>query len=386
MPFDDEFDNELDGELASGFPPPAADRLWRHPSELFRAPPRIWSVALVAAVAGAVLGTGITFAFVDEQDDRPAIEVVQSPVELPGAQAREDDIAEVAERVRPAIVQVRIRRGGQGAWASGFFFRDDGHVLTSEHLINGAEALTVVLDDGEELAARLIGADADTDVAVVKVDGGPYTTARLGVATAVRVGMPVVAIGTGQTGAVAVSAGVVSALGRSIERPGKITLLDMIQTDTRLAPGTAGGALLDRAGGVVGLTAAGAPASGDGAMGYATRISIVRAIAEEIIKAGRVVHPWLGIEGADLQTPAAQRLGVTGGVDVTRVVPRGPADGAGMAAGDVVVTLNGDAVSSMSNLLLLLRSHKTGDEVSVGYLRKGRRVERRLTLVERPPA
>jgi S1-C subfamily serine protease len=378
------FDDELDDELASGPPPPAADRLWRHPSELFHAPPRISSVALVAALAGAVLGTGITIALVGERDDRPAVQVIQSSLRPPGAGAPEEAVAEIAERVHPAIVHLRMERGEDDAWASGVLFRDDGHIITSEHRVAGHDSVSVLLSDGKEVPGRLVGADADTDVAVVKIDGGPYATAPLGIATPLRIGTPVVAIGTEPTGTVTVSAGVVSALGRSIERPGKIALLDMIQTDARMAPGGAGGALVDLTGGVVGLTAAGAAPASQGMLGYATRIFIVRTTADEIIRAGRVAHPWIGIEGADLGAEDAQRMGVPGGVSVKRVIPRGPAEIAGLAEGDVLLTVNDDAVQSMTGLLLLLRSHRTDEEVRVSYLRKGRRMQRTVTLVDRP--
>jgi S1-C subfamily serine protease len=299
-----------------------------------------------------------------------------------------DGVVAIAEAVSPAIARVEVS-GEQRSTGSGVLFRDDGHLLTNAHVVEGGGSITVVLADGSEHRGRLVGSDSLTDIAVVAVEGDePYPVAELGTAAKLQVGQSAVAIGSplGLIGSASVTTGVVSALGRRVPSPDGPPLLDMIQTDAAIAPGSSGGALLDRSGTVIGITTAIA-VSNEGAdgFGFATPIDIARAVAEDIIATGRATHVWLGIEGRDLDAASARDAGVDGGAVVESVVEGGPARRAGMAPGDVIVTFSGESLPSMSALVIALRERDPGEVVDLEVLRDGERITISVELGTRPP-
>src|SRR4051812_28439710 len=241
-------------------PLPPEDRLWRHPSEVGaeagltggtpvvpaarrHAAPRRWPLALVSGLVGALLATGLTIAAgrLDEPREKVVVER-QGPARLVSGTVQ-DEVVAVAERIRPAIVQLLVDRTSGQASGSGVIFQSDGHVLTNAHVVSGAKTATVILSDGRNLEGTVVGTDADTDIAVLKVDGGPFPTAPLGSATKLRAGEECIAIGSplGLAGGPSVSVGVVSALGRSLDTEGDKHLYDMIQTDAAISPGSSGG-------------------------------------------------------------------------------------------------------------------------------------------------
>jgi serine protease Do len=397
MPFDDGLDDE--DEPAYRPPLPPDDRLWRHPSEVAVetavAPParpsyatHAWLITLVSGLVGALLATSLVAVAGGFEDGR-TVHVVEREA-APVSPVRDDgqpvSVTDVAERVRPAIVQIMVQTATGRGSGSGVLFRDDGHILTNEHVTQGSRHLTVVLADGRRVDGEVIGRDADTDIAVVKIDGGPYPTAILGTATLLRTGDGCIAIGSplGLAGGPSVSVGVVSALGRSVEAEGE-HLYDMIQTDAAIAPGSSGGALLDRAGAVIGVTTAIAVSdAGAEGVGFATPIDIARSVAAELIETGRATHVWLGVEGADLDQKTADELHVVGGAAIKRVLDDSPAAAAGFEPGDVVVAIDGTAVKTMAGLVVALRTHEVGDRVALTFLRDGRQRDLTVTLRERP--
>ncbi|MBW3548324.1 MAG: S1C family serine protease [Actinobacteria bacterium] len=407
-------DRNGDGDEVAGFraPPPPDDRLWRHPSEVEpagpaalrpraggRPSPNPWPVALVSGLVGAALTLGVVASTGALHDRRNAGVVVPRSVPPaaaePGAGAGagagvndSDGVVSIAEAVSPAIARVEVS-GPQRSTGSGVVFRRDGHLLTNAHVVEGAESINVVLADGSEHRGRLVGSDPLTDIAVVAIEAdGPFPTAELGSAVDLRVGQSTVAIGSplGLIGGASVTTGVVSALGRRVPSPDGPPLLDMIQTDAAIAPGSSGGALLDRSGSVIGITTAIALSQeGADGFGFATPIDIARAVAEEIIATGQATHVWLGIEGRDLDHRSARDAGVDGGAVVESVVEGGPAGAAGLAAGDVIVGLSAETVPSMSVLVIALRDLDPGEVIELEVLRDGDRITIPVTLGARPP-
>ena len=266
--------------------------------------------------------------------------------------------------------------------------RDDGYLLTNAHVVQGAERITVVMADGSELEGKLVGEDDVTDIAVVKVESPePFATAVLGSASHLQVGEPAIAIGSplGLAGGSSVTTGVVSALGRQVQGQDGEPLLDMIQTDAAISPGSSGGALLDATGAVIGITTAIAVSDvGPEGLGFATPVDIAKSVAEEIIRTGRAVHVWLGVEGGDLDRPSALREGVPGGAVVRRVIPDSPADNGGLEDRDVILAVGNEPIASMSGLVIALRNLEPGDVVELVYLRGSERHTVAVTLVERP--
>jgi S1-C subfamily serine protease len=406
---------EDDADDLGGLPLlPPDDRLWRHPSEVAHNPlpaaaslfagggsdvgadgtirlatdRRVWAVALVAGAVGAFLVVAIQLAGGGLHTTKTirTIEEMGAQNVPPGgattATTSSDQLVEtVADRVRPAIVRLEVQSPGGTASGSGILFRSDGEILTNEHLTHNATHITVVTARGRSYDGVLVGSDQETDVAVVRVLGtGPWPVAVLGSATGLRTGQSVLAIGSalGLEGGPSVSRGVVSALGRSVNSADGAALLDMIQTDAAVVDGSSGGALVDLNGEVVGLctdislggaTPTTVPVMQESFLGFATPIDIAHQIAEELIETGRARHVWLGILGADLDPVRADTLNLDGGALVQKVQAASPAEKAGLQPGDVIATVDGSPVVSVSELMVSLRAHEPGDQVVLGVLR-----------------
>ena len=387
-------------DVGCSVPPPLDDRLWRHPSELRvlglapaeRRRSTLWW-ALLAGVAGALVTLAVLALLgeLDGDDDRAAPAAIRQaarPVLAPVAGSA--SVVRIVEEVRPAIAEVRVEGAASASSASAVLYRDDGHLLTNAHVVEGADSVEVALADGTTHAARVVGSDEVTDIAVLRIPaapaGEPYPTAVLGTAVDLAVGQPVVAIGSplGLAGGSSVTTGVVSALGREVEAEGT-TLLDMVQTDAAISPGSSGGALLDGTGAVIGITTAvGVSEVGADGLGFATPVDVARSVAEDIIATGHAVHAWLGVRGSDLDQRSADDLGVRGGARVEHVVDGSPADEAGVTPPDVIVGVEDEVVGSMSALVIALREREPGDEVALEVLRGGDRRRVTVTLEERP--
>jgi S1-C subfamily serine protease len=362
---------------------PPDDRLWRHPSELAsqsrprkgrrRGDGRLLPIATLSGVIGALLATGVlsvTGTMRTRTDTiRTVVQREASPLAVPVAAGA--GIVEVAEKAKPAVVEVHLDKNEQPE-GSGVVFRSDGHILTSAHSVGDARSVRVVLADGDALDATVVGRDPDTDLAVLKVERAGMATAALGSAAGLKVGHVAIVVGS------SLALGVVSALGREVSVPNGPLLLDMIQTDAPVAPSSSGGALVDAAGGVIGITTA-----VDG-VGYATPIDLARDVADQLIATGTVVHPWLGVEGDDLDTDDAHDLGVDGGAVVRRVREGSPAAAAGLGPRDVIVAVDGATVQSMSALKVAVRGRRPGQAIDLRFLRGGKEQRVVATLAPRP--
>lgn len=377
---------------------PPDDRLWRHPSELKRlasvrratGEPRMLVVAALAGAIGALLGGGLVGVLVRTGgDDRPPrpVEQVATPVSVMARPGEQLDVAAMVAAVAPALAQIEAERRTGRSKGSGVIWRSDGLLLTNQHLVAGAQRITVTLADGRRQEGRLIGADVATDLAVVKIAGEGLPVATVGSATALRVGQPAVAVfaATGGSSGPMVTSGIISALGREVPRSSMPPLLDMIQTDTQAPPGGTGGALLDETGAVIGITTdLGDTADGPASIAYATPIDIARVVATQLLESGEVAHVWLGIDGQDLDPATAERLGVQGGVLVKGVWAGSPAAECQLRPGDVVTGIGDEPVTSMTSLVVLLRLRAPGDVVTVRYSRDATSRITRTELVERP--
>jgi S1-C subfamily serine protease len=388
-------------------PPPPDDRIWRHPSEvgtgqvehpsgvrLVRTAPPMpvgptLRVALIAALGGSLLTWAIV-AITGGIGER-VVEVIEREA-VPGLRAANrtlpNDVVQIAEDVRPAITRIEVVQMGGSGSGSGVLFRDNGYLLTNHHVVGDADQIVVITSDGREYDGELVGGDPETDIAVVKIAGDkPFPVAVLGTATELRVGQPAIAIGSplGLRGGPSVTVGVISALGRRVDSAVGPSLLDMIQTDAPIAPGSSGGALLDTSGAVVGVTTAIAVSEvGAEGLGFATPIDVARAVAEDLINDGNVRRVWMGIEGIDLAAGEADELGVDGGALVENVFDDSPASAAGLANGDVIVQIDDERVSSMSELVVVLRTYEPGARVTLEVLRDGELISREVVLGERP--
>jgi len=330
------------------------------------------AMALIVAsgVAGAVLAVGVlaaTGSLGTRIKSHDVVERVRPALVTTGT--TDADADRLAQAVAPSIVRLRVD-GTTSRVGSGVVFRDDGHVLTNAHVIGGATTITATTASGHTVTAKVVGTDDDTDIAVLKLDGnGPFTPAVLGTTDGTAVGDPTVAVGAN------VSSGVVSALGREITPEAGATLVDMIQTDAEIDAASSGGALLAADGSVIGITTAYA---GNSRLGFATPVDVARAVADDLLEVGRVRDVWLGIKASSAPDG--------GGVAVAEVITAGPAQQAGLTAGDVVRRVDGHPVATMSALRILLRRNHPGDPVPIVYDRNGTRHTAVVVLTERPPS
>jgi len=286
-------------------------------------------------------------------------------------------VIHAVETVGPAVVKIDAGRGG----GSGVLFTPDGLILTNSHVVEAGGLLTVVMTDGRSLRADLIGRDADTDLAVIRVDGASLPFATLGDSRAVRVGQIAIAIGNPYGFHHSVTAGVVSALGRSLRARSGRLMDDIIQTDAALNPGNSGGPLVTTRGEVIGVnTATILPAQG---LCFAIASNTARYVAAKLIRDGRIRRSYIGLAGQTVPIPRAvareNQLAVTSGVFIVSVEPGSPAAAAGLKDGDVVLAFADVPVTGVDDLHRLLTEDRIGVPTAVTILRAARR--RRITVV-----
>jgi S1-C subfamily serine protease len=362
-------------------------------------------LSAVLASGGTVLTLSATGAF-----DRPAAPAAtpggstvsaRQPVALDESSATID----VAANVSPAVVQISttgtedtqfgvIPETGVG---SGVIYDEAGWILTNRHVVEGSGGLEVELKDGRTFSGRVYGIDTLTDLAIVKIDADDLSAAALGDSEALKVGQLVIAIGSPLgTYSNSVTSGIVSAKGRSIVAEGSTQPLNnLIQTDAAINPGNSGGPLLDAAGHVVGINTA--IARDSTGIGFAIPINIAKPIMEQAVAGEELARPYLGVryEPVTVQLAREQNLPVEEGAlvrpgtaaDGSRtpaVEPGGPAAEAGLEAGDIIVSIDGQAVDSEHPLDATLSQHAPGLTVPIEVLRDGERIALEVTLGTRP--
>jgi S1-C subfamily serine protease len=286
-------------------------------------------------------------------------------------------VIHAVETVGPAVVKIEAGRGG----GSGVLFTPDGLILTNSHVVEDGGPLTVVMTDGRSLRADVIGQDADTDLAVIRVDGSAMPFATLGDSRAVRVGQIAIAIGNPYGFHHSVTAGVVSALGRSLRAKSGRLMDDIIQTDAALNPGNSGGPLVTTRGEVIGInTATILPAQG---LCFAIASNTARFVASRLIRDGRIRRSYIGLAGQTVPIPRAvareNQLAVTSGVFIVSVEKDSPAATAGLRDGDVVLAFAGTPVTGVDDLHRLLTEDRIGEPAAIVILRSARR--RQVTVL-----
>jgi S1-C subfamily serine protease len=350
---------------------------------------------IVGGIAGAIVATLIAFPLARlTAPDRPAVERQVAGRIPTSGEGGTSSIVDIAAQARPWVVNIAVgidspTLGGFQAegLGSGVILRSDGHILTNAHVVEDASDIEVTLASGEKLNARVVASDTETDIAVVKVDRSDLPAAVIGSVKNLRVGDVAVAIGSPLGFEQSVTAGIISALGRTVQRPGSGSpLVDMVQTDAPVTQGNSGGALVDGRGSVVGInTAIGAsPEVGAEGIAFATPIDVAAAVARELISTGRATHPWLGVTGGDITPEAAQEFGQEQGALIIEVVPDSPAARAGIKPNDVIVSFDGERIDSMDDLVVAIRQHRVGERVSMVLVRGGQRMTIQATLGDKP--
>lgn len=332
-----------------------------------------------------------------------------------GAQVAADQLSQAfsaaAQRVIPAVVNIStttVVATGPGLLLREFFGRDlqgllrglerevhslgsgclispEGHILTNYHVISGAQKITVTLADDREFEAEVIGVDPPTDLAVIKIDGADLPYLTWGDSTALQIGEWVLAIGSPFGLSHTVTAGIISATGRS--ETGIIGYEDLIQTDAAINPGNSGGPLVNLRGELIGInTAIASQSGGSVGVGFAVPSALARQVARQLIESGRVVRGWLGIIPRDVTARLMRRysLATGSGVFVEAVYRGHPAMNAGIEPGDVIIAWGDEEVTSVRELARLVAHSPAGTQVQVVWLRGKQRMEGTVTVAQQP--
>lgn len=351
---------------------------------------------LCGILSTAVLlgGCGIGNTANTQKEEQPAA-AVQQEVKLSGA--RNTPVVVAAQKVGPAVVgitnkayvrdffnRVQLTERGTG---SGVIYDKSGLIATNNHVVEGAQEIIVSLTDGRSVKGKVLGADAATDLAVVKIDvDGDLPVADFGDSSTLQVGEPAIAIGNplGLEFRGSVTVGVISALNRSIELGDrKFTL---IQTDAAINPGNSGGALVNADGEVVGINSAKVAVSGVEGIGFAIPVNSAKPILDELANHGRIARPYIGASLIDKDISARYGfdLDLHGGIFVMKIVTNGPVYNAGMRPGDIILTFDGAKVETVPELRAKLAEKKVGDVVTIVVLRAGIERSLQVTLQEMP--
>jgi serine protease Do len=343
---------------------------------------RAFVLGLGMFVALVLLGLGCTAPTISQPTPPPAVATLPS-------------VTDVVQRIGGSVVSITTegvnysyfleptpRRGA----ASGIIFSPDGSIITNNHAVDKAQKIKVLLPDGRIFDATLQGRDPFSDLAVVKIAADKLTAVTLGDSDKLEVGQSVVAIGNALdlTGSHTVTLGIISALGRSIQVGNNPILHDIIQTDAAINPGNSGGPLVTLDGEVVGINTA--MIGGAENIGFAVSSATAQPVITELIKHGKIIWPWLGVDAITLTPLIASELGLTvkEGVLIQQVYTGGPLAKTGLAERDIITVLADTQTKSVKELQAVVRSHRVGEEVEIKFIQGGKTKTAKLILEQTP--
>lgn len=312
-----------------------------------------------------------------------------------------DPVISVSDKVQPSVVNIRtksvmsdlyhedVKVSGLG---SGVIFRKDGYIITNNHVIEDAKEIWVTIGTDKDVRGVVVGTDSETDLAVIKVDRKDLQVADWGSVKDLKVGELAIAIGSPYGFERTVTAGIISALNRTVTFPGgngssAKTYTNLVQTDAAINPGNSGGALCDSDGRIIGINALIYSQTGgyDG-IGFAIPIDTARNVADQLIETGKATHPYIGILGTtvDKDYAEAHNLKIEEGAVIAEVLKGSPADTAGLKKGDIITKLDDEKIKDMESLIVSIRNRKVGDKVKVIYYRDNKSQTVELELAEKP--
>ena len=307
-------------------------------------------------------------------------------------------IADVVAKVKPSVVAINTevvtldifnRPFTQEGDGSGWIISEDGIIITNNHVVEGADNITVTLDDGRTFPANMnkVATDPLADLAVIRIDAEKLPAASIGDSSKLRVGDWVVAIGNALGEGINATNGIVGRKGASITVDQGQTLYDLIQTNAAINPGNSGGPLVNMAGEVIGITSAKLSAVGIEGIGYAISTNEAMSIIQQLINTGYVIRPWLGVSLYAVDQFVVQRydLAISKGAFIVYVAPGSPADKAGLKTGDVITKFTDQEIADVNDLLRAIRSAQIGQTVAITFWRGETENTANATLIESPP-
>ncbi len=361
--------------------------------------PKILIPALALLAGSAAIYSSQTLAHAG--DFAATTTLVEPDAEQRHAMAMAFNISEAfsyaAEQIEPSVVHITTststRRGpANGGVGSGVIIDESGYIVTNNHVIENGDSIKVRLFDGRELNADLIGTFAETDIAVLKVQADDLKPARFADSEALKIGQWVLAVGSPFGYDQTVTAGIVSAKGRSgfgpnAENLGNTGLQEFIQTDAAINPGNSGGPLVDLNGNIVGINTAIISRTGaSNGLGFAIPSDIAQSVADQLIETGDVQRGWLGIQMAPLDPVAAHRMGIPGGVVIGEILEGGPAEKAGLLADDIITRIGGRTTENLIRLSNAIMLIKPNEPAEITFVRHGDERTTSAILVDRDRA
>jgi S1-C subfamily serine protease len=357
-------------------------------------------IITMVVVGTLALGAGagaVVYSVANPSSTKTVVRQVPVQSSEPTADSSALTVGQIYRQNNQGVVEITVSSpqetplGKQEAQAqgSGFVIDSDGHIVTNEHVVDNAESVSVRFWNGNSYKASVVGSDPSTDLAVIKVDAPqsimhPLT---LGDSSSVKVGDPVVAIGSPFGLEETVTSGIVSAVHRQMQAPNQFTINDSIQTDAAINHGNSGGPLLNSAGEVIGVNAQIAGDTGANVgIGFAIPSDTVRSITDTLISSGKVEHAYLGVSVQEIPATVADELNLTEGVEITDVRSNTPAQKAGLkgstgkktiqgteyaTGGDVITAIDGDKVTTSEDVQQTIDAHRPGDTISITYRRNG---------------
>jgi 2-alkenal reductase len=367
----------------------------------------IFVVASVSAIGGAAAGGFAVYRAVQNRSSLP--DPIQEVIPARHTDSNqtltldttniETSITKSVQKVGPAVVtvvgtipgQLTIfgQTGDQTVSGTGFFITDQGYILTNNHVVEGTKEVNIVLSDGTQQTAKIVGTDPYADVAVLKTDGKVPGVATLGNSDALDPGESVIAIGSPLGDFKnTVTVGVVSATGRSIDTGNGYTIENLIQTDAAINHGNSGGPLVDLAGDVIGVNTLVVRNSGNGdvaeGLGFAIPVNTAQAIANQIIEQGYFARPYMGISFQPINPDIAERYNLPAkwGVYITKVESGSPANAAGLQEGDIITKVGDITIDETHSYVNSLFSYKPGETIKLVVMREGKETQLQITLGE----
>ena len=336
-------------------------------------------LALVAGLLGGVLGQDATRGLISS-----GVNLVSSNSTI---ERSPDSVAGLAARVLPSVVSIETMSADGGSTGSGFVIDPNGYLLTNNHVVADAMTIKVMLNDGREFAAKILGRDESYDLAVLKISATGLKALQFGDSDKVQVGDPVIAIGSPLGLSGTVTQGIISAKNRPVtagDRDSSTSFISALQTDAAINPGNSGGPLVDATGAVIGVNSAiaslgstGSAQSGSIGLGFAIPINQARKTADQLIRDGKATYPVIGV--------AIDMNFTSGGALIAKtssaIMAGGPAAKAGLRAGDLITAIDGMKIATPEELIVEIRTHDVGDEVTITYVRGKENRTAKLILI-----
>jgi len=355
---------------------------------------KVINIISISLVFGMILGSIFTFGFLRETSpDSPKI------AEATGiTNAKDwytDPVVNVAEDVLPSIVMIKSKANVSNGFmtqnvdkgtGSGIIYKEDGYIITNQHVIDGASQLEVILNDGRTFEGRVIGQDVKTDLAVIKINGSKLPVGKLGDSSKLKVGELAVAIGNpvGEQFSGSVTAGIISALNRSITIGGE-KKLELIQTDAAVNPGNSGGALANKNGEIIGINSAKLESLSIEGMSFAIPINDAIPIIEQLIDHGYVKRPWIGVGIANVTDNIAKEYNIPKGIYIAKVYYNSPAEKFGLKVEDVITEINGEKINDVEKLSQVIEKYSPGDRIKLKVYRNKNYIDIDIELGTMPP-